>query len=169
MDFFDLINQRYSVRAYKTDPVEDKKLQQVLDAAHLAPTAANRQPIQFVVIHTAGRESDLKRIYSAEWFRKAPLVICACAVSSQAWSRMDKKNYSEVDVTIAMDHLILAATNLGLGTCWVAAFDPEAAREVLGLPEGVEPIAFTPIGYPSDLPRPKKRKPLSDLIRYEHW
>ena len=169
MDFFDLINQRYSVRAYKTDLVEDKKLQQVLDAARLAPTATNRQPIQFVVIHTAGRESDLKRIYSAEWFRKAPLVICACAVSSQAWSRMDKKNYSEVDVTIAMDHLILAATNVGLGTCWVAAFDPEAAREVLGLPEGVEPIAFTPIGYPSDPPRPKKRKPLSDLVRYEHW
>ena len=169
MDFFDLINQRYSVRAYKTDPVEDEKLQQMFDAARLAPTAANRQPIQFITIHTAGRESDLKRTYSADWFRKAPLVICACAVSSQAWSRMDKKNYSEVDVTIAMDHLILAATNLGLGTCWVAAFDPEAAREVLGLPEGVEPIAFTPIGYPSDRPRPKKRKPLSDLVRYERW
>ena len=169
MDFFDLINERYSVRAYQSDPVEDEKLQQVLDAARLAPTAANRQPIQFIVIHTAGRESDLKRIYSADWFRKAPLVICACAVSSQAWSRMDKKNYSEVDATIAMDHLILAATNLGLGTCWVAAFNPEAAREVLGLPEGVEPIAFTPMGYPSDHPRSKKRKPLSDLVRYEHW
>jgi nitroreductase len=169
MDFFDLINQRYSVRGYKSDPVEDEKLQQVLDAARLAPTAANRQPIQFIVIHTAGRESDLKRIYSADWFRKAPLVICACAVPSQAWSRMDKKNYSEVDATIAMDHLILAATSLGLGTCWIAAFDPEAAREVLELSEGVEPIAFTPIGYPSDRPRPKKRKPLSDLVRYERW
>jgi len=169
MDFFDLINQRYSVRAYKSDPMEDEKLQQVLDAARLAPTAANRQPIQFIVIHTAGRESDLKRIYSADWFHKAPLVICACGVPSQAWSRMDKKNYSEVDATIAMDHLILAATSLGLGTCWIAAFDPEAAREVLGLPEGVEPIAFTPIGYSSDRPRQKKRKPLSDLVRYEHW
>jgi nitroreductase len=169
MDFFDLINQRYSVRAYKSDPVEDEKLQQVLDAARLAPTAANRQPIQFIAIHTADRESDLKRIYSADWFRKAPLVICACAVPSQAWSRMDKKNYSEVDATIAMDHLILAATNLGLGTCWIAAFDPEAAREVLKLPEEVEPIAFTPMGYPSDRPRPKKRKPLSDLVRYERW
>jgi nitroreductase len=169
MDFFDLINERYSVRAYKSDPVEDEKLQQVLDAARLAPTAANRQPIQFIAIHTADRESDLKCIYSADWFRKAPLVICACAVPSQAWSRMDKKNYSEVDATIAMDHLILAATSLGLGTCWIAAFDPEAAREVLGLPEGVEPIAFTPIGYPSNRPRPKKRKPLSDLVRYERW
>jgi nitroreductase len=82
---------------------------------------------------------------------------------------MDRKNYSEVDVTIAMDHLILAATDLGLGTCWIAAFDPAAAREVLGLPDGVEPIAFTPLGYPADQPKPKKRKSLSELVRYEKW
>jgi nitroreductase len=82
---------------------------------------------------------------------------------------MDNKNYSEVDVTIAMDHLVLAATDLGLGTCWIAAFDPVAAREALGLPNGVEPIAFTPLGYPADQPRPKKRKALSELVRYERW
>ena len=70
-------------------------------------------------------------------------------------------------MTIARDHLILAATDQGLGTCWVAAFDPSAAREVLGLSEDVEPIAFTPLGYPADEPKPKKRKALSDLIRYE--
>ncbi len=169
MNFNELINKRYSVRAYKSDKVDDEKLQQVLNAACLAPTAANRQPIQFIVIHTAGREAELNRIYSREWFSKAPIVICACAVPSQAWSRMDNKNYSEVDVTIAMDHLVLAATDLGLGTCWIAAFDPAAAREVLGLPKGVEPIAFTPLGYPADQPRPKKRKALSELVRYERW
>ncbi len=169
MNFNELINKRYSVRAYKSDKVEDEKLQQVLNAACLAPTAANRQPIQFIVIHTAGREAELNRIYKREWFSKAPIVICACAVPSQAWSRMDNKNYSEVDVTIAMDHLVLAATDLGLGTCWIAAFDPAAAREVLGLPNGVEPIAFTPLGYPADQPRLKKRKALSELVRYERW
>ena len=169
MNFNELINKRYSVRAYQSDKVEDEKLQQVLNAARLAPTAANRQPIQFIVIHTAGREAELNRIYQREWFSKAPIVICACAVFSQAWSRMDNKNYSEVDVTIAMDHLVLAATDLGLGTCWIAAFDPAAAREVLGLPNGVEPIAFTPLGYPADQPKPKKRKALSELVRYERW
>ena len=169
MNFSELINKRYSVRAYKSDKVEDEKLQQVLSAACLAPTAANRQPIQFIVIQTAGREAELKRIYQREWFSKAPIVICACAVASQAWSRMDNKNYSEVDTAIAMDHLVLAATDLGLGTCWIAAFDPGAAREVLGLPDGVEPIAFTPLGYPADQPKPKKRKALSELVRYEHW
>jgi len=169
MDFRELINTRYSVRAYKSEPVEDEKLQQVLDAARLAPTAANRQPFQLIVIHTAGREAELRRIYKAEWFCKAPLVICACAVPSRAWSRMDDKNYSDVDVTIAMDHLILAATELGLGTCWIAAFNPSATREVLGLPEDVEPVAFTPLGYPADQLGAKRREPLSELVRYERW
>ncbi|MDO8720916.1 MAG: nitroreductase family protein [Syntrophales bacterium] len=169
MNFQELINKRYSVRSYKTEPVEEEKLAQVLNAARLAPTATNRQPFQFVVIHTAGREAELKRIYGKDWLSQAPVVICVCSVPSQAWSRMDNKNYNEVDAAIAMDHLILAATDLGLGTCWVAAFDPAATREILQLPEGVEPIAFTPIGYPADQPKEKKRKDLSELIRYERW
>ena len=166
MEFSDLMQKRYSVRAYKSDAVEDDKLRQVLDAARIAPTAANRQPFQFIVIHTTGREAELRHIYHREWFTQAPLIICACAVPAQAWVRRDGKNYADVDVTIAMDHLILAATNLGLGTCWVAAFDPIAAREVLGLSEGIEPIAFTPLGYPADKLKTKERKALSDLVRY---
>jgi nitroreductase len=72
-------------------------------------------------------------------------------------------------VAIAMDHLILAAANVGLGTCWVAAFDVDAARDVLNLPDDVEPVVFTPLGYPADQPGPKERKPLSLLVRYERW
>ncbi len=169
MNFSELINKRYSVRAYKPDPVEDEKLTAVLNAARLAPTAANRQPIKFVVVRTAGREAELKRIYSKDWFSRAPLVICACSLPGEAWVRADGKNYHEVDVAIAMDHLILAATDLGLGTCWIAAFDAVAAKEVLGLPEGVVPMLFTPLGYPADQPRERKRKALADLLRYEHW
>jgi nitroreductase len=169
MDFFELVQKRYSVRAYKPDPVEDDKLGQVLEAARLAPTAANRQPFQIIVIHTAGREAELRRIYGKSWFVQAPLLIAICAIPAQSWARRDGKNYADVDVTIAMDHLILAATNLGLGACWVAAFDPATAREVLHLPAGVEPIAFTPLGYPADQPGSKVRKPLSELVRYERW
>ncbi len=169
MDFSELVKARYSVRAYKPDPVEEDKLGQVLEAARLAPTAANRQPFQIIVIHTAGREAELKRIYNRGWFVQAPLVLCACGVPAENWVRMDGKNYNDVDVTIAMDHLILAAADIGLGTCWIAAFDPAAAREVLGLPDGVEPVAFTPLGYPADTPRPKSRKPLETLVRYERW
>ncbi len=169
MVFFDLIKSRYSVRAYKPDPVADDKLQQVLEAARLAPTAANQQPFQFLVIHTAGREAELLRVYNRAWFIQAPLVLCACTIPAQGWVRMDGKPYADVDVAIAMDHLILAATALGLGTCWIAAFDPAAAREVLGLPDEVEPIAFTPLGYPADNPTQKRRKSLSALVRYERW
>ena len=169
MEFSELIEKRYSVRAYKPDPVEDDALHQVLEAARLAPTAANRQPFQLVVIPTAGREAELKRIYNRDWFVQAPLVICICGIPAQGWIRRDGKNYTDVDVAIAMDHLILTAASLGLGTCWIAAFDPTATREVLGLPDDVEPIAFTPLGYPADRPGPKKRKALLELVRYERW
>jgi nitroreductase len=169
MEFSELVQKRYSVRAYRSDPVEDEKLQQVLEAARMAPTASNRQPFQLIVIHTRGREAELKRIYGHDWFVQSPLIVCACAIPSKAWVRRDGKNYGEVDLAIAMDHFILAATNLGLGTCWIAAFDPNAAREILHLPDDAEPIAFTPVGYPADRPTPKKRKALSELVRYEHW
>ncbi len=169
MEFSELCAKRYSVRAYKPDPIEDDKLRQVLEAARLAPTAANRQPFQLIVIRTAGKQAELKRLYHREWFSQAPLIISVCAIPAQAWVHRDGKNYADVDAAIVMDHLILAATNLGLGTCWVAAFDPQVAREMLRLPEGVEPIAFTPLGYPADRLGQKERKPLSELVRYEHW
>ena len=170
MDFADLVQSRYSVRAYKPDPVEEAKLEQVLEAARLAPTADNRQPFQIIVLRTSGRERELKRIYSREWFVQAPLVLCACGVPAAAWVRKeDGKNYVDVDVAIVMDHMIHTAAELSLGTCWVAAFDPGAAREVLMLPEGVEPVVFTPLGYPADQPKPKKRKALSELVRYDTW
>ena len=169
MEFSELIKKRYSVRAYKRDPVEEDKLQQVLEAARLAPTAANRQPFQLIVIRPQGREAELQRIYARAWFTQAPVIICACAIPAKGWTRMDGKVYTDVDVAIVVDHLILAATELGLGTCWIAAFDPAAAREVLGLPEGVEPIVFIPLGYPAGEPPAKERKPLSDLVRYDRW
>jgi nitroreductase len=169
MEFSELITQRASIRGYKSDPIEQEKLQAVLEAARLAPTAANQQPFRLIVIHTQGREEELLRIYNRAWFVQAPLVICAVGVPKEGWVRYDAENYTTVDVAIVMDHLILAAANLGLGTCWIGAFNPEAAREVLGLPEGIVPIAFTPLGYPNATPRPKERKPLADLVRYEHW
>jgi nitroreductase len=170
MEYSKLIAARYSVRAYRPDPVEDEKLQAVLEAARLAPTAANRQPFQLIVMHTAGREQEIGKIYRRPWFVQAPLVIAVCAISSQAWVReSDRFNARLIDAAIVTDHLILAATNLGLGTCWIAAFNTEAARRVLQLPNDAEPVIFTPLGYPADVPGPKVRKPLGELVRYEHW
>ena len=169
MEFSEVIQKRYSSRSYKPDPVGEDEVQQVLEAARLAPTAANRQPFKFIVIHTAGKEIELRKIYNAAWFVQAPIIVCGCAIASKAWVRRDGKNYADVDVAIAMDHLILAATELGLGTCWIAAFDPVAARKVLDLPNDVEPIVFTPMGYADDQPGAKGRKPLVEIVNYEHW
>lgn len=169
MSFLDLASRRCSVRGYKPDPIPDEVLQQVLEAARLAPTAANRQPFRLLVIHTAGRQEELRRIYGRDWFVSAPIVIGICALPDKAWVRSDGKNYADVDVAIVMDHLILAATDAGLGTCWIGAFNPAAAKEVLGLPEGVEPVAFTPLGYPNAEPRPKQRLSLEELVHYKRW
>jgi nitroreductase len=167
MAFSDLIRNRYSVRGYRPDPVEKEKLEQVLEAARLAPTAANRQRFQLIVIHTEGRQEELSRIYGREWFVQPPIVICACRYPMG--SDHNRRDYTDVDLGIVVDHLILAAAELGLGTCWIGAFDAAVAREVLGLPDEVEPVIFTPLGYPDDAGRPKKRKELSELVRYEHW
>ena len=169
MDLFEAIATRYSVRGYRPDPIDDETLARVLEAARRAPTAANRQAFRIVVVQTKGREDELLRVYGRRWFVQAPLVVAMVAVPGEAWRRMDDKPYDEVDATIAMDHLVLAATALGLGTCWIAAFDPQAAREVLGLPDDVEPIAFTPLGYPDKERRPTGRRPLEELVKYERW
>ena len=170
MEYSELIAARYSVRAYRPDPVEDEKLQAILEAARLAPTAANRQPIRMIVMHTAGREEEIGKIYHRKWFVQAPLVIAVCAITSEVWVREgDRFNSRMIDAAIVADHLILAAANLGLGTCWVAAFNVEVARSLLQLPADAEPVIFTPLGYPADKPGPKTRKPLANLVRYEHW
>jgi nitroreductase len=169
MEFQDLIKKRYSVRSYQSKPVEDEKLKKVLDAARIAPTAVNKQPFRLIVVNTEGKKEELKRIYHADWFSQAPLIICACTVQSESWTRRDGRNYVDVDTTIAMDHLILAATELELGTCWIAAFDAQAAIKILKLPEDVEPLLFTPLGYPADEIGMKSRKNLDELVRYEHW
>jgi len=175
MTFLDLARRRYSVRAYRPEPVPDDARATVLEAARVAPTAANRQPFRVIVVHTQGREHDLRRIYDHGWFVEAPIVLCVCAVRDEAWRRTmyDGRSHADVDAAIVMDHMTLAAADLGLGTCWIAAFDPEAAREVLGVPPEGEPMLFSPLGYPAEgdaaSDRHLQRRPLEELVRYERW
>ena len=164
MDFQELIRARYSCRAYREDPVEDGKLAAVLEAARLAPTACNRQAFQLHVLATAGRRDALSRLYGRDWLAQAPLLIGIAGEPGRNWVRRDGRNYVDVDCAIVMDHLILQAADLGLGTCWIGAFDTAAARELLELPAEWEPIAFTPLGYPQDTCPPKKRRPIEELV-----
>jgi nitroreductase len=166
MEFYEVIRGRRSVRAYKADPVPQEKLDRILEAVRLAPTAANRQPFTFFVIKDKAVKAALKAAYGQPWFYEAPAIICACAETTEAWRRSDGRNYADVDTTIAMDHLILAATEEGLGTCWIGAFKPQVLRSILNLSEGQEPIAMTPLGYPADSPRPKTRKDLDKIVKF---
>ena len=165
MSFGELVRARYSVRAYGPAPVDEGALMRILEAVRLAPTAANRQAFRVVVIRTVGHERELRRVYDRAWFVQAPLVLAVCAVPAEGWVRaVDGWSAAEIDAAIAMTHLLLAAAEEGLGTCWVAHFDPAAAREVLGLPDGVVPFAFTPLGHPADARPPKRRRRLEELV-----
>lgn len=166
MDYYEVIRKRRSIRAYQNRDVEEDKLKRILEAARIAPSAGNIQPWRFVAIRKDEVKQKLKAAYARPWFWTAPVVICACGITSEAWKRSDGKTYLDVDVAIAMDHLILAATAEGLGTCWIGAFDPAEVKRILHLPAGIEPIALTPLGYPAESPEPKPRKPWEEVIRH---
>jgi nitroreductase len=168
--FLELAERRKSVRGYTDRPVGDEGLAAVLEAGRLAPTAANRQPLHFIVVRDEARRKALGEAYGKSWFLEAPLVIVVCVEPGKAWTRSDGKNYADVDGAIAMDHMTLCAEDLGLGTCWIGAFDPAVLTQALGLPEGVEPLAMTPLGHPvGGATREKTRKPLEELVRYDSW
>lgn len=170
MNLTQLILNRYSVRNYFEKPVEEEKLLQVLDAARNAPSAVNYQPWHFVVIDSEESLEQMWSVYNRDWIKTAPIIIVACADHSQSWKRSsDGKDFADVDVSIAIDHITLKATELGLGTCWVCNFNADHCSEILNLPKDVEPIALIPIGYPnSDIP-PKKRKPLEAIVHHNKF
>ncbi|WP_319560772.1 nitroreductase family protein [Marispirochaeta sp.] len=166
MDYFDCIQTRFSVRGYKSNEVEQKKLDKILEAGRLAPTACNLQAFKILVIPTEKYEEQLKVIYSGSFFTQAPLVLGIFADYDAAWVRGDGKNYAYVDAAIVMDHMILAAAAQNLGTCWIGAFDTAAARKFADLGPQWEPVAFTPLGYTERTPRQKTRKRLDELVHY---
>ena len=166
MDYYEVIKKRCSIREYNNRDVEEYKLERILEAARIAPSACNNQPWRFIVVRKAEIKEELKAAYSKPWFWTAPVIICACGIVDEAWRRSDGKSYLDVDVAIAMDHLILAATAEGLGTCWVGAFDPAEVKRILNLGPEIEPIALTPLGYPSVFPEAKSRKPWDNVVRY---
>jgi nitroreductase len=168
MTFLELAAKRVSVRGYDSSAVSDEDLNKVLEAGRMAPSAANRQPYHFIVVRDEKRQA-LGEMRRNEWFSRAPIVIVVCVEPDKAWSRVDGKNYADVDGAIAMDHMTLCAVDLGLGTCWIGAFDPEKVKSVLNLPPGIEPLAMTPLGKPIDRGSPKKRKSIEDLVHYNHW
>ncbi|NOU37037.1 MAG: nitroreductase [Kiritimatiellaceae bacterium] len=171
MKFIELAKKRVSVRSYKPEPVSDELLNEVLEAGRLAPTACNLQPFQFIVVREKENLAALAAGYPGDWFKEAPVVIAICTQASKAWkrSRHDERCLIDVDGAIAADHMTLAAADIGLGTCWIGAFDPKIVRKVLGVPRTVEPLVLLTLGHPNEKGRPKTRQPIEKLVRYEKW
>lgn len=170
MSFLELAKKRYSVRSYLDKPVEKEKLLQVLEAARIAPSAVNKQPWHFIVVTDKIIKNKIAETYPRDWFKTVPAVIVVCGDHSKSWKRNDGKDHCDIDVAIAIDHMTLAATDLGLGTCWVCAFDAKQCHKALELPENLEVIALLPIGYPADTaPESKKRMELSEIVSWEKY
>lgn len=171
MEFYALIKARYSVRSYDSQKeIEKEKLLRILDAGRMAPSAANRQPWKFLVIQTPKMLDKFRTLYPARWFAQANTIIVVKGNKTDAWVRTaDGYNAIETDLTIAMDHIILAAANEGLATCWIAAFDPDKLKEVLELTDDEVVFAITPIGYAGEdlgATRPKTRKAMDEVVEW---
>ena len=169
MDFQELIRVRRSLRGYKSDPIGEDVLYRVLGAGRIAPTAANLQPFHLIVVTDADTRARMKTVYARDWFYTAPVIVVGCVEPAKAWQRADGFNAAELDMGIVMDHIILAATEEGLATCWVCNFDEAKIKEILGVPPEVRVLAMTPLGYPNAEPRPFARKRIEDLLHKERW
>lgn len=168
MNFVELATQRSSVRNFELKPVEKEKLLYVLEAARMAPSAVNFQPWQFIVVTDPEILKLIKSVYHREWLVTAPVIIVAFGNHNIGWHRKsDGKDFTDIDVAIAIDHLTLAAAEQGLGTCWICNFDVEKYRQIFDIPKKLEPIALIPIGYAViESKSEKKRKPIDQLV---HW
>lgn len=170
MNFLDIAKTRYSVRSYKDKRVEKEKLNKILEAAHVAPTAANLQPVRLLVVQ---EKEGLDKIGKAANIYNASLAIIVCSDHSIAWKRpFDNKQTTDIDASIVTDHMMLEATELGLGTVWVCYFKPDIIKNEFELPDTLEPVNILVIGYSDEEPMPLNRHsgnriPLSKLVSYE--
>lgn len=164
MSFLDLVKDRYSCRAFDRRPVEPEKLEYIMECVRLAPSAVNRQPWHFRIVSDEAARHQLWQCYGRDWFHTAPLFIVASIVHDEAWVRKDGKRHGDIDIAIAVEHLCLAATEQGLGTCWVCNFDAALCKELLAIPGTEEPAVIIPLGYPACEPTEKKRKSMDEIL-----
>jgi nitroreductase len=168
LDFLELVRKRRSIRRYSPAPLPKDTLETVLEAARLAPSSGNKQCWRYVIV----TERDIKRklAEAGEMFAdEAPVIIVACADPTASHRQAGMDHYL-VDIGISFEHLILAATSLGLGTCWIGGFDEEIFKKILDVPDDVRVVAYTPLGYPDEKKgRVFARKPLRDICFYEKY
>lgn len=170
MNFLDIARSRYSVRNYSEKKVEKEKLNKILEAASVAPTAANLQPVRLIVVQET---SGLSKVGKAADIYDAPLAIIVCSDHSKAWKRpFDGKQTIDIDASILTDHMMLEATELGLGSVWICYFKPDILKKEFDLPDNLEPVNILAIGYSNEAPASpvrhlQTRIPMNQLVSYE--
>lgn len=169
MDVFEAINERKSIRNYKSTEIEADKLEKILESARLAPSAANRQEWKFLVVKDQDTRNRLVEAANGQKFvGQAPITIVACSTESERIMPCGQHAYT-VDLSIAVSFMILEAAELGLGTCWLGAFDEGKVKEILSIPEDIRVPAMFTLGYADEKPAPRPRKDIDDLVCYEKY
>lgn len=169
MNVFTAIQERRSIRKYKDTPVEEEKLEKVLEAARLSPSAKNQQNWKYIVVRKPEiREKLTKEAIGQAFVGEAPIILVCCGTEPDSIMRCGQPRYT-VDVSIATAYMILAAYEQGLGTCWLGSFDENKVKEILDIPEGVRVVSITPLGYPDESPSPRPRKELDEIISYDKF
>ena len=170
MDVMEAIKKRYSVRSYKDIPVEEEKLLNILEAARLSPSANNKQEWRFIVVRDKKTIEKLSKASKNQIFiKEAPVVIACCAKTDNHIMTCGQLCYP-IDVAIAIEHMVLKATDEGLGTCWIGAFYEEEVKKILNIPKEIRVVELLTLGYPKDSPPvSKNRLPLNEIVMYEKW
>ena len=168
MDLYQAIKKRYSCRSYSSKPIEQEKLEKILEAGRLSPSAKNLQDWRFILVTDEQKRKELAIAANEQMFiATAPAIIVGCSNSDYVMSGGQK--VSSIDVAIAMEHIALAATAEGLATCWIGSFYPEKVRKILGIPQKIEVIELMPIGYPADKETHRPRENIEKIVCYEKW
>ena len=164
--FHDIVANRYSCRHYSQEPVSQEQILEILECASLAPSACNRQPWKFMVITAPEELSAVHASYNRDWIKEAPVAIIVLGNRNEAWHRSyDEYDATDIDIAITTEHICLAATSMGLGTCWICNFDPITLRTGMNIPEEWEPVAIIPVGKPAeDIAIPEKKRKNNDEI-----
>jgi nitroreductase len=167
MEFMDIIARRQSVREYLDKPVPEDKLKMILESARLAPSGGNRQQWKFIVVKDAATRQKLMEAASNQpMVAQAPVIIAAVALDPVRMMMCDVPSYA-VDLSIAIEHMVLAAASEGLGTCWIGAFSQDKAREALGVPSKYKVVTVLPVGYPKQIRAASPRKSFEEVFCFE--
>jgi len=168
MTVADAIRNRYSCRAYLDKPVEKDTLSRILEAARLAPSAKNLQDWRFVVVTDKNTKARLVQAANNQTFLEtAGVIIAACSVSDHVMRC--GQAVGPIDIAIALEHICLQATELGLATCWIGSFYADKVKSILGIPQEVTVVELMALGYPADKPKEPKREPMERIVCYEKW